>query len=167
MPDWLTNIFSLTHQISSRVALPILITTALILFLPDPYAGALGIDQFRNTYRIWIGVFLLLSAAALLTNFAWAIWDLVKRPIWDWYFIQANKGLLRQLTADEKIVLRRFIHDGEASVSAQLSNGTVSLLEHKRILSRASSISAPFGAFPYIMQPWAREYLTKYQYLLD
>ncbi|NEI89482.1 hypothetical protein GR248_01495 [Rhizobium leguminosarum] len=167
MPEWLTNIFSLTREISSKVATPIFVTTGLILFLPDDIASTLGIDELRHTFRTWIGFFFLFSAAALAVNFVWMIAAILKPPIRDFIFIQLNNSTLRTLLENEKAVLRPFIHDGEASIHGNVNDGTINLLEHKRLIARSSSISIRYTIFPFILQPWVREYLTKHPELLD
>ncbi|MBY5849698.1 hypothetical protein HFN51_03875 [Rhizobium leguminosarum] len=167
MPEWLTNIFSLTREVSSKVAMPILVTTGLILFLPDEIAGTLGIDVLRHTLRTWIGFFFIFSAAALAVNLAWMIAGVLKPPVRDFIFIHLNKSVLRTLLEEEKAVLRPFIRDGAASIHGNINNGTINLLEHKRLIARSSTISIRFTIFPFILQPWVRDYLTKHPELLD
>ncbi len=167
MPDWLISIFSFTREVSSKIALPIFITTVLILFLPDGIAATIGIDELRHTYKLWIGLFLLFSFAALVGNLAWTIGSFVKQPIGEWFFVYVNKGVFKNLLEDEKKVLRMFINDGQTTVPASINDGTINLLEHKRIIARSSTISIRFTVFPFIMNPWARSYLSRHPHLLD
>lgn len=167
MPVWLSNLFSLTKEISSKVALPIFIATFVLLFLPDAYSQKIGLDQFRDAYRIWVGVLLLLTGAALITNAIWAIAGFLRPKINTWLFVREKRKTLRSLTADEKAILRRFIIDGEASVHANLNSGPINLLEHKQIVTRAADVSVRLTIFSYIMQPWAREYLERKRDLLN
>ncbi|MCW8057501.1 superinfection exclusion B family protein [Agrobacterium tumefaciens] len=167
MPEWLTSAFSLTREISSKIALPVFITSTAILFSPDQYARTIGIDGLRNDYRILIGFFFLLSLAALTTNSIWWVAAALKPMVKDQVFIFLNKSVLKDLTNDEKAILRRFIRNGESTVGAEISNGTMNLLEHKRVVARSSNIAIRFTTFPWILQPWAREYLTKHPDLLD
>lgn len=167
MPEWLSNLFSLSKEISSKVALPIFIATCMLLFLPTTYSVTLGLDQFRDAYRIWIGVILLVSAAALITNALWALGRFIKPWVWAHAFVFTNKSSLYSLTNEEKAILRRFILDGEASVGAAVSSGPINLLERKNVVVRASNLAAFHTTFMYIMQPWARTYLSKRKHLLD
>lgn len=162
----MTNLFSLTREISSKVALPIFVTLSLVLYLPDNYAGTLGIDQFRNTFRIWIGVLWLLSAAALLSNMLWALGRLIKPRLLEWRYIRAKRASLKGMTESEKAILRQFINDGRASIVANMNDGDINLLEHKKIIIRSADVSIRHTQFPYVLQPWAREYLEKNRELL-
>lgn len=167
MPDWVTNAFSLTREISSKVALPIFLTTSATLFLPEAYAATLGLDQFRDAYRMIIGALLVLSAAALVTNCIWWIGKALRPWINGHIFVRRNKWALESLTTDEKQILRAFILNGQSSVSAEISDGVINMLVKKQVLFRASDVASYFTTFNYIMQPWAREYLTKRPHLLD
>ncbi|MER9506018.1 super-infection exclusion protein B [Mesorhizobium sp. M0579] len=167
MPEWLTNLFSLTREISSKVALPIFATLALVLFLPDVPARALGILQFREAYRIWIGVLFLLSAAALISNLLWVIGRFIKPWVTQWLYIREHRKSLQVLTEDEKIILRSFIVDGAASVSANMNSGPINLLVNKDVVVRASDLSLRYTVFSYLLQPWAREYLENNRNLLN
>lgn len=167
MPDWLTSAFSFTREISSKVALPIVITTAIIFFLPDHYAGIIGVDEIRDKYRVLIGFSFILSLAALLTNGIWWVASAVSPMVKDKMFVFLNKSVLKGLTDGEKSILRRFIREGAATVSAEISDGTMGLLERKRVVARASNVAIRFTTFSWILHPWAREYLTKHPDLLD
>ncbi|TIL56727.1 MAG: hypothetical protein E5Y79_28395 [Mesorhizobium sp.] len=167
MPDWLSSLFSLTKEISSKVALPILIATSALLFLPDTYSQTLGLDQFRDAYRIWIGVIFLISGAALITNLLWALGRFIRPTLLAWRYIRAKRANLRGLTDSEKAILRVFIDEGKASIVADMNDGDINLLEHKKIIVRSSNMSVRYTAFPYVLQPWAREYLLKHRALLE
>jgi hypothetical protein len=167
MPSWLSSFFSLSHEISSKTALPIFCATLLILFLPSEYAAVLGIDKFRDANRIWIGAFLILTVCALVSNGLWLVFRLAKPWIKQTIFIRAQRGVLHDLTNDEKAILRKFIIDGEAAVPAQYGSGPIELLENKQVVARTASVAIHHRTFMYIMHPWAREYLAKNRRLLD
>lgn len=167
MPEWLTNAFSLTREISSKIALPIFMTSAIILFAPTSYANMLGIEEIRSAYRILLGFFFLLSLAALATNGVWWIAAALKPMVRDEVFIFLNRKVLKNLTDAEKDILRCFIIEGRSTVSAEISDGTMNLLEQKRLVLRSSNVAIRFKTFPWILQPWARDYLRKHPELLD
>jgi hypothetical protein len=166
MPEWLTNLFSLSREISSKIALPICVTLGLVLFLPSNSAQTRGIDQFRDSYRIWVGVLFLLSAAALISNLLWVVGRFIKPWVKEWLYIRINRSSLHNLTEDEKVILRRFIVDGNSTVAEDINSGPINLLENKKIVLRASTISLRLTTFSYLLQPWAREYLAKNRDLL-
>lgn len=165
MPSWFVELFS--REISSKIALPVLVTSALTLFATDEYANILGIDAFRSEYRLWIGVAFLLAASVIVTNSLWVTASFLKPWARDWIFVQTHKGCLTSLTADEKVILRQFIINGDSTVYADVNSGTINLLVHKNIAYRASSLSLRMTRFAYILHPWARAYLEKHRNLLD
>lgn len=167
MPGWLTDVFSLTRSISSKAALPVFLALGLVLYLPAPHAEPLGIIEFRQAYRIWIGALFILSATALASNFIWAIGGILKPWLRDLLFIWWNRPVLRRLTEDEKAILRVFIIEGKSTVTAEVTSGPINMLVAKNIVYRASTLSVRYTIFAYVLQPWAREYLEKKPHLLD
>lgn len=167
MPEWLTNLFSLSREISSKVALPIAVTLGLVLFLPDPFAGYLGITEFRDTYRIWVGVLFLLAVAALLSNALWLFGRSAKSRFSTWRLLRAARRSLSSLTNEEKEILREFVMSGKASVTKEISGGAINLLANKQIVSRASTVSVIGTKWNYVLHPWARSYLEKNRHLLE
>jgi hypothetical protein len=93
--------------------------------------------------------------------------DTFKPMARDWLFVAFNQKVLRNLTNAEKEALRPYIIEGEVAVSFRLGEGVVNLLERKKVWSRAANTSVYYDKFHYIMQPWAREYLTKNKDLLS
>lgn len=165
MPSWLTDMFS--REISSKIALPILVLSALTLFAPNDYAKILGIDGFRSEYRLWIGAAFVLSSSALVTNAIWSAAIFLKPWVSGWVFVQTHKKNLHSLTSDEKAILRLFIIDGESTVYEDANTGAINLLVNKHIAYRASNLSLRMTRFAYILHPWAREYLEKNRRLLE
>ncbi len=166
MPEWLAGAFSLTREISSKIALPVFVVSAVILIFPERYDAAIGVDVLRKEYKTFIGFFFLFSFAVLASNLVWWCATALKPMLRDQVFILFNKGALKRLTEAEKAVLRRFIQDGESTISASVNNGTINLLEYKGVIIRSSNIAIHYTTFPWILQPWARAYLTKHQSLL-
>ncbi|KXF78540.1 hypothetical protein ATN84_01740 [Paramesorhizobium deserti] len=166
MPEWLTKLFSLSQEISSKVALPMFLATTAILFLPDEYASRIGIDELRGQYRLYIGLILVIGGTALASNLLWAIGGFIKPYLKERVWLYHRRKVLLDLTNDEKAILRCFIFDGRSEVHADISNGTINLLEGKKIVTRASSVSSLNMKWAYLIHPWARTYLKKHPELL-
>jgi len=156
-----------SREISSKIAVPIFVFSALTLFASDYHAKVLGIEGFRGEYKLWIGVAFVISLSALVTNAIWSVVIFLKPWAKDWIFVQTHKKSLHSLTADEKDILRRFIIDGESTVYEDVNSGPINLLVNKNIAHRASTLSLRMARFAYILHPWARDYLEKNRRLLD
>lgn len=167
MPEWLQNFFSLTREISSKVALPVCVTCLVVIFAPAYLPDVTGLKEFKQATSPWIGGILVISASALVTNFLWKISEIIKPVLQEKILIHRSKSGLNNITEEEKLILRKYIFDGEAYVSMPVSNGTINLLERKMVVSRASELSSHYTNFHYILQPWAREYLEKNLNLIE
>ena len=164
-PDWMTKFFE--RAISVTTATPIFLATLFITIIPDSWAIRIGMDIVRREYALWVGFGLLISGATLLASTLGFVAKQLQPLIRDQLFIYSNRHLLHQLLEEEKAILRQFIADGCTGVYYPLYNPTIGLLENKRVVSRTSNVSAPGGAFPFVLQPWAREYLEKHPELLN
>jgi hypothetical protein len=134
--------------------------------LPDTFVTQLGLEELRHTYRTQAGVVLIVSASLIATHLISVMWDIVLSPWRDWRFNRRIFKTLTELTLDEKMFLIPFIGDGQNTQYAEMYDGVAKGLEAKRILYRSSNISAPGGAFPYNMQPYARKMLAEHPNLL-
>jgi len=138
----------------------------VILFSPDPLAGILGIDQFRNSYRFWIGMAFVVSWCYLAAHSIW--WGIGKFNAWNQK--RRNKRIrekaLQELTPQEKKCLRRYIHDNKNTCCFDCTNGVVGGLQAKGILFRSSSL-VEINRIPYNLQGWARKHLREHPQLLE
>jgi hypothetical protein len=164
MPDWLTGIF--TREVSIKTALPLFIASFILLFTPANILEMMGMTEIRSNYASTIGIALLFSGSLLLSQGILALHLFARPKVEDHFKLKKLQKNLIDLTNDEKVVLVRFITDGEAKVSMRVNDGVAALLEKKYIISRASSLATRFENFDYIMQPWARSYLQKNNHLI-
>lgn len=167
MPEWLSGLLNLTREISSKIALPIFFAASIILFIPDRYAVRIGIDNLRVEYAFYFGLLLIISATALICNFLWSVFDLYKGYLKQELFVFHQKRNIKSFTNDEKIILRKFIKEGETEIHGSPASGVLAMLENRNIIIRASNIGIGPHGFSYIMQPWARDYLSRKPKLLE
>ncbi|MDN3368269.1 MULTISPECIES: superinfection exclusion B family protein [Ralstonia solanacearum species complex] len=146
-------------QIAVKPLLAIALASGALLYAPAHIIAATGLADFLATYRMWIGFALLASCAYLLAHgLAW-VFNVIGSLIGDVQMRKVRRKWLTTLTPGEKAVLVPYIRDEATSVTYSLNNGAVRGLEGKGVLYRASSVS--YGlAFPFNMQPWAREILS-------
>jgi hypothetical protein len=120
--------------------------------------------------REWSAAGLLFGAAVLLVS----IGSHIVRGIGSWIekvrFDRNVRATLKQLTREEKELLRPLIINGENTVYRPISDGVAAGLAAKHILYRASILSVPGSPrmpFPFNLQPYARKALSEDQTLLD
>lgn len=145
----------------------VLIATSLLLFLPPGTVEAMGLEEFRSTYRVWLGVGWLFSASLLGVHAVAAVGRLVGAGWHRWRFGRRLREALRDLTLEEKRLLREFVVDGKNTLYRSISDGVAAGLVAKFIICRASNLSEPGGLFPFNLQPYARTVLTKNLGLLE
>jgi len=73
---------------------------------------------------------------------------------------------LHDLTIEEKELLAEYIDNNTRTTSIKYSNGVAKELESSMVIRRASNMAHYHDVFPYNIQPWAWEYLSKNPELL-
>jgi hypothetical protein len=165
MTEFWTSVISSLRKPPISVLLALGLLGLLLLTSPESLLVTLGLSEFTNSYRPWMGLTTLTAWFVLATTLL--CW-LGKTVIASWKSHRrqcVRIRHLRELTTEEKVLLRPYIADGENSRIAGLGDGVTGGLAAKGILFRATNV-APWGDFPYNLQPWARRYLTKHPELL-
>jgi hypothetical protein len=148
----------------------VLIATSLLLFLPPGTVEAMGLEEFRSTYRTWLGVGWLSSASLLGVHAAAGAVRQVGAGWRRWRVHRRLHKALHDLTFDEKLLLRKFVVEGETTLYQSISDGVAQGLVAKTILFRSSNLSVPGTpgvVFPYNLQPYALRALSKNPSLLE
>jgi hypothetical protein len=154
-------------KLSPRHYIAVSLASGALLFLPPRAIQTLGLDQFRTTYRGWIGAVFILSSALLLSH----PMALLGAQVSEWWkeraFLRSGRKRLKRLTPPEKEVLRRFIREKTRTQTLNFMDGVVAGLEQARILYRARNVGTMDGGFAYNLQPWAWDQLQENQQLLE
>jgi hypothetical protein len=150
-----------------RVSTPVAASAAL--FLPASLIQTIGLTEFREAHRMELGLALVASGSLLLIQLVIAIGNFLTAPIRRRRFSKDIRRQLESLTYEEKQFLRPYIYGGENTNYAQYSDGIANGLAAKKIIYRASQMSIPgtMMAFPYNLQAYARQELSKHPHLLD
>jgi Super-infection exclusion protein B len=145
----------------------VLIATLLLLFLPDPAITQLGLTEFTQSYRTYMGISLIASASLLSGHIIFAIATFVLSPWNTWRLNRNCIKKLAELTNEEKEFLLPFIVNGQNTQYAPINDGVVKGLELKRLIYRASTVSMSGFEFAYNLQPYVRSLLKDRPHLLD
>lgn len=132
------------------------------LYLQVPYVEQL-IGQLPLKYKVAFqisGLFSAILSLALLVEYLFKLargyWQARKRP-----------DVLKNLTPDEKEILRGFVFENKRTQFFRFSSGEVNHLVAMQVIYRASNLAKIGDVFAYNIQPWALEYLLKNPQVID
>jgi len=152
---------------SPKVLFGIALFCTIALTIPDQVLIKIGFSILSDsiTQKLWIA--LLLSTCFLISNIIFATLPSIKNRINEYLMINKRNKTLQNLTPDEKEILEKYILQNKVSVEFERINGVVQALVNKKIIDRSPVIVNGYMRIPYIIQPWAQEYLKKNQKLLS
>ena len=144
-----------------------LLLTSALLFLPSEALDKLGLKDFRDAQKTWIG-FVFLGSTVLLGSYAAEeVWITGKKAYLERRKLKSWHNQMVDLSPPEKLVLREYIENKETTRYFEISNGIVNGLVAKKILYCASNIGAYYKSFPFNLQPWAWKYLNEHPEILN
>jgi Super-infection exclusion protein B len=166
--DWLTPILEWTGKhISWRWVVAICCVAALLLFLPRVYLIRFGLLQFTEKNHALLFIVFLLTAAFLGTYVLSSLRRLVSDGIQRWKFLRNGRARLHSLSADEKIIIRKFVQAGGSVLNLDIMNGTTLVLRdegfiYPPVLGGRWHLGRLHGGFPFKIQPWVLHYLKSH-----
>ncbi|MEK4508976.1 superinfection exclusion B family protein [Paenibacillus sp. FSL K6-2524] len=140
--------------------------SAILLFSPKTLIDNLGLLQFVNVNKQYIGMAFLVSGVVTVANLITFIHKKVIRSIRSKRWLKRHQERLHSLNAMEKRILLYYFVNGTNTQLLAYNDGTVGELAGYKIIQRASNLSHMGARFPYNLNPWAREYLIKNPQLL-
>lgn len=144
--------------------LGILIFTSLFVFLPDGAITKIGLTEIKSKYGTYLGLAFFFSLSFLLAAAIYKVWNIWIGPnlkeLANLYYLKKDA---KNLTDEEKEILRYFIENKTRSANLSLKNGVVLGLEQRKIIIRLGILGtdAISMSFPFNIQPWAWEYFNK------
>ncbi len=142
-------------KLSPRHYLAGALSSGVLLFLGDRPLALLGLEQFRITYRSWIGAVFLLSASLLVSHPLAALGGLLSHWWSERRFVRTGLQRLRQLTPAEKRILQQYIRENTRTQTLNFMDGVVAGLAQAGIIYRSANVGTADGSFAYNVQPWA------------
>lgn len=145
-------------RFASRFLWGLIVVLALLLWGPLSFTKTLGLSLIVSQNRPYFGATFALLLAMLLTK----VFVAAKNSIGEFQQKKAAIKRLRDLTEEEKSVLRPYIIEGRRTRNLSPMSGVVAELEHNNILYRSRNIGT-IASLPYNIQPWAYDYLRAHQ----
>ena len=148
-----SSILGLLEQ-APKVFFALALVGIVIIFSPDSFVERLGLTEFRLQYKSYIGIATLTSTALLLAHLGSYGYSWIRQRFVFW-------RTMRDLTLEEKRVLKKYILNDEPTQSFAIGDGVANGLAHKKILYRASNVGTDGQYFDFNLQTWARRYLKR------
>lgn len=165
MEALLTKILGIVKYTAKFFVL-VAIGSGLLLFSKKEFIEKLGMHQTVTDYKQYIGMAFFVSALVSVSNITTFIYKKITSKIRSKKVRRIQEKRLHSLNPIEKrILLYYFIH-GTNTQALPINDGTVRELEVNRIIQRTSQLSQLGVNFPYNLNPWARDYITKNPELL-
>jgi hypothetical protein len=127
----LEAIAAFVRNASPAVFLGVSVASGIVIFSGDSVATALGVDQFRNTYRGELGIAFLASVSMFLATSVWSLSSFIRKTI-----VQRSeekrkaevaklkqeqrKKSLHELTPDEKAYLIPYVLDAYSADAGRI-----------------------------------------------
>jgi hypothetical protein len=141
-----------------------------MLWGPDWFINGLGMRDFIEAQRTWLGVAFLTCIVIGLSPLVTVTWRLAQQRWTRWERERQWHQRARSLTEPEKQILRGYIEGGTRTQSLDWGDGVVNGLITAQVLHQSSRNVYPTGwggaSSQYNIHPWAWDYLRKHPELL-
>ncbi|MDO6762967.1 super-infection exclusion protein B [Agarivorans sp. 1_MG-2023] len=161
-------------QTSPVIFTGLAIASGVILFGSGELITTIGLTEFREANKPYIGGCFVLSLSIVFSQAVAGIFGLMKYAFQKWknekdrkLLIKAKQKELAKLTPDEKAYLAPYVLGQKTTQYFLKEDGIKGSLETKGILYRASNMGDMVDGWAYNIQPWAKEYLETNQQLLE
>lgn len=159
--------FSEWFKLSNTNLLAIVMGCSILLFASDNFLKKLGLFNIRNSYKIFIAIFLLISISILAARWCNAVLKWIQQRITWRRNLKRSQKRLHNLTAKEKEILRGYILNNTRTQDLLVQDGVVQGLVSENIIYRSANSGTMMGGFAFNIQPWAWSYLQANTKLLD
>lgn len=146
-----------------EIVVVLLLSGSVILFAPVRIVNILGLYSWRDEYRSYIGITVLICAALCLIWIAIWFMNIIYALVLAY---QRRMYLKKTISDQEKEYLIINFYDfkrGEFKCTANMdvTSGNTSLLKDACIIERATQLARSFDCWAYCLQPGVRKYMNK------
>ena len=174
MIEALSGFLSSLKQTSPVIFLGLSIATGIILFSGDSVIIALGLEEFRNNNKGYLGAIFIGSLSILLSYTAFSFVKIGKEQYRKYHSkikqkekLKKQQEQLHKLTPDEKAYLIPYVLNDENTQYFLIEDGVAGGLVAKGMIYQSSSIGSMLEGFAYNIQPWVKEYLQEHPECLE
>jgi len=154
-------------KLAPRYLIALGLMAACLLFSPDSFLKKMGVSQFVQDNRSWLGLLFIGTTALFLVSIAGDILKSLKRWRLNRRAYAQITDRLNHLTEDEKQILRYYIAKQTRANTLRMDDGVVQGLAAAGILYRSTSMGSVVEGFGYNISDTAWEYLNVFPNLLE
>ncbi|HAS6240173.1 TPA: hypothetical protein I7194_22360 [Vibrio vulnificus] len=158
MTDFLSRILGFIKRAPLSYSFSTLLVVTSIYFLPYSFLARTGLDEFISEYNSYLLMVLIFSTVLSGAEMIEYVNKYFKKKH------EENKQLklLLLLNKQEKLIIKQYIVNGEATLYRSYSDGVIGGLCKKNILYRASDMEEPLMGFAFNIQPWVLNYYKEH-----
>ena len=148
------------------IALGVIAASLLLILSPDYLLHKIGVYQFVQDYRSWLGLTLITATVLLLVSLTVSLSNGLKK--W-WRTRQERQCIIRRLqrlTEEEKQILRYYIGEGTRSNSLRVDDGVVNGLVAAGIIYPSAQLGSLLEGVAHNIIGIAWDYLNQFPDLL-
>lgn len=148
-------------KLTPRYLISLGIIAAFLLFGPDSWLKQIGIYDFTQNNRQWVGLVFIISFILFSVDRSIAITAWIRNKMSAAKFAKRRLQRLQCLTEDEKQILRFYIAKQTKTNSLRFDDGIVRGLEATGIIYRAASVGTMYQGLAYNISDFAWNYLNE------
>jgi hypothetical protein len=154
-------------KLAPRYLIALGIFAAFFLFSPQSVLKHLGVFDFTQNNRPWLGITFIASVALFGVSICADILNWIKRLWWRRKEFQRITKRLHRLTEDEKQILRFYVAENTRANTLSIEDGIVQELVAERIIYRSAAVGNMLEGFAHNISDIAWDYLHLYPHLLE
>lgn len=147
-------------KLSPKYLLPISLVSGFLLLANEKLLQSVGLDEFVNVFRAWIGIIFLLASALLVVDVGYGIFTRLSLVYKNLRTRRNRFERLRNSTSEEKDILLSFLLEDTRTQYFAYKDGVVLGLKLEGILYEPSNVG-DLGRWPFNIQPWAWKMLRE------
>ncbi|MDH0682935.1 superinfection exclusion B family protein [Achromobacter animicus] len=146
-------------KLAPRYLVAVAIVAGSLLFLPVSWLEQLGLQDFANVHRQWLGFAFLVSATLWAIAIALTVWQAFSEKLFRRSVRQHVVRRLSSLTEDEKQILRYYIAKNTRANMLKVDDGVVQGLVADSIIYRSASVGHMLEGFAHNITDFAWDQL--------
>jgi hypothetical protein len=159
--------FTQVLKLAPRYLVAVIVFCSVLLFIKDDTAKILGVHNFTQNYRQWLGIALIATSTLVVIDWSIKISRVIRNRV---LRVKREKSILQSLhglTEEEKQILRYYFAKQSKSNVLRIDDGIVNGLVAKGVLFRSASQGNLLEGFAHNINEIVWDYLDVNLGLLD
>lgn len=159
--------FTQVLKLAPRYLVAVIVFCSVLLFVEDDIAKILGVYNFTQNYRQWLGIALVGTSSLVIIDWSIKISTVIRNRV---LRVKKEKSILQSLhslTEEEKQILRYYFAKQSKSNVLRVDDGIVNGLVAKGVIFRAASQGNLVEGFAHNINELVWNYLDVNLGLLD